>query len=347
VARNVINTMLDQLMDQLIIVIPDKSMTLEDYISAGYTYFKTKGGSMIRATKGADGQLAFEGGFQMEHGGKTIASSMRYPKVNGVSYQLDTVPGDRSSKLPMGAEKSLYMMLKAHPEYQNFLNLLENDYSNLLTQKMNNKYNPGLQAQENKNLRLFDNYNYNVYIPTNASIEELQRQQILPQFNELEMGDDNDEVLDSICNAEGWYDLGPDRNTVQTKVKEAITTIVTDFIRYHVQDHAVAIGMASDSYSNVKYESMKRNLVTGRFFPLEVSFDTSSMTVTDNAGNVRHVVTTPGLYNNIGREYWFEGSGNSARVYQACSFVAHQIDGPLMSEKGRPWRDVVREALVN
>lgn len=345
VARNVINTMLDQLMDQLIIVIPDKSMTLEDYINAGYTYFKSKGGSMTRVTKGADGQLAFEGGFQMEHGGNAIASSMRYPKVNGVSYQLDTVPGDRSSKLPMGAEKSLYIMLKEHPEYQNFRNLLENDYSNLLTQKMSGK-NPGLQAQENKNLRLFDNYNYNVYIPTNESIEKLQNDQILPQWNELEMGDDNDEVVDSICQAEGWYDLGLDRNTVQTKVKEAITTIVTDFIRYHVQDHSVAIGMASDSYTKVKYESMKRNLATGRFFPLEVTFDTSSMTVTDNAGNVRHVVTTPGLYNNIGREYWFDGSGNSARLYMASNFVAHLIDGPLLSETPRPWRQIVREALI-
>ena len=340
VASNVINTMLDQLMDQLIIVIPDKSMTLEDYVSAGYNYFKTKGGSMIYATRGDNGQLAFAGGFQMEHNGVLIPSSQRYPKVNGVSYQLDT-------QVPLGSEKSLYITLKEHPEYQGFLNLLENDYNNLLSTKLSNKYLPGLQLQENKNLRLFDNYNYNVYVPTNASLEKLQDEGILPRWNELEMGDENDEVLDSICRAEGWYELGIDATTVQNKVKEILTGIISDFVRYHVQDHSVAIGMASDTYSKVKYESMKRNLTTGRFYPLELTFDTSSMSVTDNAGNVRHVVTTPGLYNNICREYWFEGTGNSARLFMASDVVVHQIDGPLMYENLKPWRTIVREALVN
>lgn len=346
VASNVINKIMDQLMDQLIIVIPDKSMTLEDYVNQGYNYFKTKGGSMIRVTKGADGRLAFEGGFQMEHGGHAIPSTERYPKVNGVSYQLE-------QSVPLGAEKSLYTMLKEHPEYQAFLNLLVNDYwqidqkSALLSTKLSNKYNPGLMAQENQNLRLFDNYNYNVYIPTNASIEKLQNDGILPKWHELEMGDENDEVIDSICRAEGWYELGPDEATVKAKVGAAIVGILTDFIRYHVQDHSVAIGMASDQYSRVKYESMKRNPETGRFQPLEVTFDQNSLSVKDVAGNVRHVVTTPGLYNNIGREYWFEGTGNSARLFMASDIVVHQIDGPLQySEDGwKPWRQVVREAL--
>ena len=62
VASNVINTMLDQLLDQLIIVIPDKSMTMDDYVDQGYHYFKSKGGSMIRVSKNAAGQLCFEGG---------------------------------------------------------------------------------------------------------------------------------------------------------------------------------------------------------------------------------------------------------------------------------------------
>ena len=340
VASNVINTMLDQLMDQLIIVIPDKTKTLEDYVNEGYRYFKSKGGSMVRVTKGADGKLAFEGGFQMEHGGKAIPSSERYPKVNGVSYQIDT-------NIPLGAEKSLYVTLQEHPEYSAFLNLLVNDYSDLLSQKLSNKYNPGLQARENMNLRLFDNYDYNVYVPTNSSIEKLQADGILPQFSELEMGDEDDQVIDSICRAEGWYALGTDENTVRTTVKATITDIVTSFVRYHVQDHSVAIGMASDVYNNLKYESMKRNPETGRFYPLTVNFNANSLTVTDNVGNPRNVVTTEGLYNNICREYWFEGNGNSARLFMGSDVVVHLIDGPLMYENLKPWRQVVREALTN
>ena len=340
VASSVIRKMLDQMLDQLIIVIPDKSMTVEDYVDQGYTYFKTKGGSMTRVTRGADGNLQFEGGFQMEHNGSVIPSTQRYPKVNGVSYQLE-------KSMPMGAEHSVYLTLQEHPEYQNFLNLLQNDYNDLLVQKLSNKYNPGMLAKENKNIRLFDNYNYNVYVPTNASIEQLQAEQKLPSWRELEMGADNDEVLDSICQAEHWYRDGVDQATTRKTVELAIKGIIVDFVRYHVQDNSVAVGMAKDPKSEGKYESMKRNPETGRFYPLKVTYDTNSMTVTDMVGNQRKVLTTPGLYNNVCREYWFEGTGNNARLFMASDVIVHLIDGPLMYEEMKPWRQVVMEALTN
>ncbi len=341
VASAIVRKMLEQLLDQLIIVIPDKSMTLEDYVAQGYTYFKTKGGSMTHVTKGADGFLQFEGGFQMEHNNRVIPSTGRYPKVNGVSYQLE-------QSVPMGAEKSVYLTLQEHPEYKNFLNVLQNDYNDLLTQKLNNKYLTGMSSKENMNIRLFDNYNYNVYVPTNASIEQLQAEKKLPTWRELEMGNDEDKeaILDSICKAEHWYHDGVDDATTRKTVETAIKGVVTDFIRYHVQDNAVAVGMAKDPKSEGKYESMKRNLDTGRFYPLQVSYDTSSMTVTDVMGNQRKVLTTPGLYNNICREYWFDGRDNNARLFMASDVVVHLIDGPLMYEDMKPWRQVVMEALT-
>lgn len=336
-----INTMLDALMDQLIIVIPDKSQTIESYVDAGYHYFKTKGGSMIRATRTATGQLAFEGGWQIEHNDRAIVATQDYEKTNGTSYQLE-------DQVPMGAQNSVYLTLKAHPEYSGFLSLLENDYSDLLISRLSNKYAPGMTALENKNLKLLDNYNYTVYVPTNASIEKLQQEKKLPQYNELDMGD-NDAILDSICTAEGWYGAETDatkqaaiRKTVETTIKG----IVTDFIRYHVQDHSVAVGMAPDPASEGKYESMKRNPETGRFFPLTAVYDTNSMTVTDNIGNARKVITTDGLYNNICREYWFNNGGtNNANLFMASDVVVHQIDGPLLFQEMRPWRDVVKDAL--
>ena len=337
VASNVINSLLDQLMDQLIIVIPDKSKTLEDYVDEGYHYFKTKGGAMTRVTRNNEGQLCFEGGWQMEHKNRSIPSTQSYPKENGVSYQLEDM-------LPMGAQHSLYMTLKEHSEYSAFLNLIENDYSDMLIQKLSNKYNPGNSAIENKNLRVFDNYNYTVYIPTNASIKKLQDDKILPTWEELEMGDD-DVTIDSICQKEGWYGSN-DRNATLVKVKAAIKSVVTDFIRYHVQDHSVAVGMASDINTDGLYESMMRNPETGRFYPIQALFDTKSMTVTDNVGNVRKVITTDeGLYNNVCREYWFEGKDSRARLFMASDVVVHLIDGPLLYANLKPWREVVKEAL--
>ena len=157
------------------------------------------------------------------------------------------------------------------------------------------------------------------------------------------MGDD-DEIIDSICIAEGWYG-DADRATVRTKVQAAVKAIITDFLRYHVQDRALAVGMAKDPASEGMYESMKRNPETGRFYPIQVDYDATSMTVTDNMGNHHKVVTTQGLYNNICREYWFEGSGNSSRLFMGSDVVVHLIDGALQYDNMKPWRQIVREAL--
>ncbi len=343
VAQKVIETMFDGLMDQLIIVIPDKTKTVEDYVAEGYHFFKTKGGSMIYAEKNAQDSLVFLGGWQLEHNKRGITSVESYPKANGTSYQLE-------SQVPMGSQKSLYMTVRNHSEFNAFRNLLECDYAaDLLKEKLSNKYNAGNYAIMNKNLTLFDNYNYTVYIPTNASIAKLQEDNLLPTIDELEKGD-GDAVVDSICQAENWYseDLvgNTSRENVQSKVKEVLKDIVVSFIRYHVQDHSVAIGMAPELDTDGNYESMKRNLETGRFYPLNVTYDAQSMTVKDATGRTHNVVTTnPELYNIICREYWFEGKDNAARQFMASGVVVHQIDSPLMFEDMQPWRNVVKEAL--
>ena len=357
VADNVINTVFDGMMDQLIVVIPDKTMTVEDYVKAGYNYFKTKGGAIVRASYVGD-SLCFEGGWQMEHNGHKITSVQRYDKQNGNSYQLET-------QCPMGAQNSVYMTLKNEPEFQSFFTLLKNDYCDLLatTIKGSTTYYAGLTAQGSENLRILDNYNYNVYVPTNAAIQALQAEKILPTEEELSRGDysevtGEEPAVDSICIAEGWYEYNADRSKVQKTVIETIRNIVNDFIRYHVQDNSVAIGMAKAANTPTSFESMKRDLETGRFIPLEVNYTNNSMTVKDNtvkdangkvikAGVTHNVVTSNGLYNLQCREYWFEGKNSevNASLFMASDVVVHQIDGVLLPGVKRPWRDIVKEAL--
>lgn len=338
VAQNITNPLFESMIDGMIVVIPDKSKTIEDYVSDGYQYFKTKGGSLIRATKGADGKLLFEGGWQIQHNHRTIPVTETYNKVNGVSYQLEEM-------VPMPSEMSFYMTLKQHEEFTSFLELLENDYCDLLSPTLgkNGKYKAGL-GERNKNMRLFDNYNYTAYVPSNASIQKLQNDKILPTAYELEMGDENDEILDSICAAENWYQglsTDKDKEAQREKVKTIVKGIVTDFIRYHIQDHSVAVGMAMAADGDNKYESMKRNVTTGRFSPLTVISTQTQMTITDEVGNTRNVVTQEGLYNNLCREYWFDGT----RQFMASDVVVHLIDGPLFYENLKPWRQVVKESL--
>jgi hypothetical protein len=116
-------------------------------------------------------------------------------------------------------------------------------------------------------------------------------------------------VLDSLITAEDWWGecaTSADSTAVRTKVETALKEIVQNFIRYHVQDHSVAIGMAPDpDMTGNLYESMLRNPETGRFYSLNTEFDTQQMTVTDIAGNKRTVQTggapIGGLYNNLCR----------------------------------------------
>ena len=348
VATNVINKLFDSMMDQLIIVIPDKSKSLEDYVRDGYNYFKTKGGSIVKASL-VNGTVAFQGGWQMEHN-RDIMSEGEYVKTNGKSYMV-------TSQVPMGAQNTVYTTLQAHPEFSSFLAILDNDYNNLLSQKLNNKYNAGMTSIGSKNLRLLDNYDYTVYVPTNSAIQELQDKGYLPTEAELDRGDYDtktgaDPVLDSICNEKGWYELAgatkaSDSLEVRKKVAAAITNVVSDFVRYHVQDRSIAIGMAHETGTDGNYESMKRNLETGKFYPIKVDYDAANMTVTDATNDACHVVKTGGLYNLICREYWFEGTGTAARLFMASDVVVHQIDGVLKFEAMRKWTDIVEEALTN
>ena len=348
VADNVINTVFDGMMDQLIIVIPDKSMTVEDYVKAGYNYFKTKGGAIIRASFVGD-SLCFEGGWQMEHNGRKISSVQRYDKQNGNSYQLE-------SQCPMGAQNSVYLTLKNNSEFQSFFNLLKNDYCDLLAVTLNagsnTKYYAGMTELGSENLRILDNYNYTVYVPTNAAIQALQDQKLLPTDEELSRGDKSEvtgeePVVDSLCIAEGWYEYNSDRDKVRKTVISTVRDIVNDFIRYHVQDNSVAIGLAKAANATTSFESMKRNPTTGRYYPIKVNYDNASMTITDAVGGVHHVKTDKGLFNKVCREYWFENKPytNSSRMFMASNVVLHQIDGVMKYENMRPWRDVVVDAL--
>lgn len=316
VDQKVIKDCLTRLMDQLIIV-----GDVED----GHEYYKSKGGTLIHVTRTPDGRIAFSGGWQLEHMNKALAvdNDEIYPKTNGKSYQMN-------DQLPMAAQNSVYLTLKNKEEFSEFYNLLDDDGAALLSTRLSNKYNAGLSAQGSKNLSLLDNYNYTVYVPTNASVRQLIDEGKLPTWEDYEA------QTDAVWGTEAAAD----------SAQKIIKDIIVSFLRYHIQDHSVAVNMApeNDSYVNA-FESMKRNPETGRFFPLEVNYGGKDLVVKDIQGNERRVVKTEGLYNQICREYWFEGTGNTATTFMASDAVVHQIDGPLLYEEMKPWKDVVNEKM--
>ena len=346
-AASKVRNLLENLINPLIIVIPDsmKQKTLDDYLNEGYPYFLTKGGSMVRISRGENGNLSFEGGWQMEGNGKPVVVSEEYKEDNGVSYQLEET-------LPLPTTKSLSMVLKSHDEYSSFQHLANNDLTALFSKTIkaggDETFSAGSSKQNNVNLTLFDNYNYTVYVPTNSSIEKLQADGLLPSFEAIDATWDPTKsvVFDSLLEAEhllieNFRDLTASQATnYRKRAKELVQNLLRDFVRYHVQDHSVAIGLASDR-NHGQFETMKRNPVNKRFFTLGVSFDNQQITVTDELGQQHHVIATPGLYNNIVREYWLKG-GLQRMVSDA---VVHLIDSPLKYQEMRPWRQVVLETL--
>lgn len=312
VAVGVVVDCLYRLMDQLIIV-----GDIED----GHEYYKSKGGTLLRVTKAPDGRLALAGGWQTDHNKKILPVDNEnvYTKTNGKSYVLN-------EQAPMATEKSVYMTLQERPEFSEFLNLLEN--SDLLKAKSGAR-NAGLSKLGNMNMSLFDNYNYTVYVPTNESIKKLIDDGLLPTW------DDYDAYNDST------YE-GSEEEAKQAQ--KIIKDIIVNFIRYHIQDHSIAINMGPEDgkYEN-SYETMRRNLETSRFYPVTTNHEGGQMWVEDMLGNKRNVVKTDGLYNLICREYWYSGTGNAAITYQASDAVIHQIDGVLLAEEMTPWKSKLNQ----
>jgi len=353
VSRDVINKMMDDLVDQLIVV---------GDIESGYTYYKTKSGSIIKVSGSGSG-LKVAGGWQVERN-TSIPVAHSYEKKNGKAYELDT-------QVPLGAEKSLFTVLKEHEEYKPFLELLNSSYCDLLSQSIvldaSTSYSCGGKDRGNSNFKLFDNYNYTVYVPGRKAIEDLQAKNKLPKWQELEetrtdeVTGDEISVIDSICTANNWFlDANAKTDADSTKVRDAVkaslTTIVDDFVRYHVHDHAIGIDMSPEEGAGPNYESMKRNPSSGRFYPINATYTKSALTVKDANGTTHHVVTTPGLYNNIAREYWFQGKytekEQTARLFMGSNAMVHLLDdsGALLYEsveKMKDWTTIVREALVS
>jgi len=296
-------------------------MIIVGNVEDGSTYYKSKGGSPIRVTNaGSVGTMTVDGGLQLENDLSVRVSHIYDQSLNGngKSYVVD-------SDIPLTSRRSTYNILQKDERYSEFFKLIDGSRGSLISQKLSGTY-----SCVDYNISLFDAYNYTVYVPTNASIQKLITDGYLPTWDDYEK-----------LTVE---DFGGDR-TAYNNGKKALAAIITNFLRYHIQDNSVFIG--GKPVSNVKYETSKINPVNKRFFSLTVSTDANSLTMEDQLGNRRKVTMQSGLYNTIGREYWFQVSGSGAsavdQIYNASDVVVHQIDGPLFYEQSqlRPWREVI------
>ena len=331
VTSEIIKDRLEDLLDQCIIVLDPDDSDVPNKVSAidaSHTYYKTKGGSTIKVT--VNGGYNFQAGYQLERGtAMKVAQNDVILAENGWSYSV-------SDGMPAGASQNVYNVLKNQDEYKLFYELLDGGDPDSSSQNMlvasisKDKYTCPNSAGGNLNMRLFDNYNYTIYIPTNASIQKLIDDGYLPTWNDF------DTYYQKADNA-----TTDEERTKYEKACYIIKNRINSFIRYHVQDNSVAIG--GQEVTDVAYESMMRNPVTNRFYPLNVTSTGSSLKVVDAMGQARNVTMKNGLYNTICREYWLSGKLNNRQIYQASDAIIHQIDQPLMYEKLTKWQDEINQ----
>jgi hypothetical protein len=286
-------------------------------IESGNTFYKTKGGATLKVNKNSgEGSMDISGGFQIEQNTPLIVDKI-YDQTatgNGKAYVVNTAP-------PLSGKKSVYTILKEDTCYSEFFKLIsggdpDSTSTNLMVSSLD-KHSCAHSETEDYIIRLFDTYNYTVWVPSNESIRALHNNKILPNWD------------DFAAQTPELYGGDKDKaDSAQYVIKQKIM----NFLRYHIQDNSIYIGAGAQS--GAQYETSKLNPATQRFFKLTVnSSDNSSMTVTDNLNEVRNVITEGGHYNKMCREYQYSSqeaeSASEGTIYTSSYAVVHLIDGPL------------------
>lgn len=195
--------------------------------------------------------------------------------------------------------------------------------SDLLATK-EGSYEPA--GSDNKNIKIFDSYNYTVYVPQDSKIKELIDKGYLPTWKEY----------DDLAEAEEYGDEDA------KKKREAIKNRINNFLRYHIQDNSVLINSEPVSQS---YETGKLNLNNNRFYTLDVTANATDLTVKGNVGEECHVVKSGNFYNKLAREYWIKKRGTAtAELTSSSHAVVHKIDGVLIYDNSQltKWEDDVK-----
>ncbi len=267
-------------------------------VEDGHEYYRTKGGMELRVKNvnaGVNG-MTVEGSYQTNEGTPLRVSEI-YDQTdggNGKSYILDGQP-------ILGTRRTVYDMLAERPEFSKFLELMEG--SGVFEQIHNNR-----NACGGTNVSVFNTYHYTIYVPTNESIEELQRQGKLSTWEAVE----------------AFEEAG----NLTAKSRDSLQ--IVNFVKYHIQDNALYIGAADDSGD---FETAVIDPSTERFYRVSARLSEDGITIVDHAGNTRRVVTSnPHLYNIAAREFQYNSADatRATMIETSSSAVIHLIDKPLM-----------------
>lgn len=331
----------------------DEIVVIEKY-EPGKKYYRTKGNTYVRVDGVSTGDNVY--GSLEEKTGKPYNVNVAYEYRNGHTLVVDGIIGT--------TDMSVAKTLAAHEEFSEFFKLLQTcgaltksndmtgykwlaadqEYGNVLNLK-----NGGTHGAETtprgstKATFLFNNYQYTLYAPTNAAMQEAYRRG-LPTPEEYQEAASRD-----LLNA---YDETKDTLNEAGRMKEAML----DFVKYHIHDNSIYVdaGFKPGNYetAKVKYEKAYDSndqgdvyetgkYAVGRPYTLAVTPSQAGISIKDAMGTSHQVNVASGLYNLTAREYWIKSTSGTATPAQTAnaatltlnntsSIVIHAIDTPLL-----------------
>ncbi len=285
-------------------------------IESGSKYYFTKNGNTLKIEGSGQG-LQIQGGDDIEKGvSAKVVSNGVYNQENGKTYFID-----KPIQPPL---RSVYKILSQTPEFSDFFNLV-NDFTSAGNQIFVKKTNFfGIDF----NVALFNTFNYTVYVPTNAAIQQAITDEVIHDWNYINL------ITDEI-----------EKNAEIEKLER--------FLRYHFQDNSVYVGdnPVDGKYQTATIKTNDSNSYFGtyknKYYKIGVVTSGSSLALTTESGGTANVITTNGLYNLMARDYIFsdnpqafaeaDGSGAgtnfvTSEITTSSTAVIHQIDNILNFE---------------
>ena len=316
----IIEDRLDDIMDYHIIV-----DTIEN-CQTGKVFYQTKGKGtiVVRPDNRVEG-FDFYGGYQYENNsGVPVAAGDIYDyslEGNGKTYVTDV--------LMQAPQKSVYAAISEHAGTQDNPGPFY-EFFRLMTGSEDVFYRDEDYSTVDYAVKPFNTYHYTVYVPDNQSVRNAIKEG-LPDWDYVES---ERQRLDSL------NELGLlDEEFIIEDYIDSLSSIITKFVQYHIQDNSVFVGGGTNSGS---YETaaMKITVESGKvvplyFYRLNVQADNNQIAVTDAIGQKHYVQTSdPALYNILTRDYLFDKKdvSSSTQIETSSFAVIHAIDGVLRFE---------------
>lgn len=334
---------------QLVDILNYHTVLMESGETFGHNkYYKTKHGGEICLQGNGEAGSSIVSGAQIDNGAAPSVIKAVYNEKNGTAFRV--------SNIIQAPQNSVAKTLKNNDQFSEFyeacagfsatdilkwagisdetnsFGTTEQDQYIIFTSTYGTGKNAIKKACLDENVKMFNTYNYTLYAPDNAAMEEAYANG-LPRWSNIQ------------ALFEEYGDEAPDN--VRAEVLEQIKAI-REFVRYHFQSISL---YADKTVESGTYQTLATNEL-GLAREIKVSGGNDKIVVTDGAG-IQHIVDANAagmVANAMARDYWFNSSALSATAITTSSFCAvHEISKPfyLFKDKktGNPtWKPSVVNA---